>query len=276
MELVWNKLDSLTLCYGNTWDDVKTSVKAKVFGQMVLLGQDRIKHYKSDLYHDALWLENFMGPGQFDWVARESGTFIGASAAYCNLDDWDKPIKYRFEIIQEDLGKWTLTVYEASPYKPNSYEGEQLSIIGDNETGSPFQIEHETLPIKECSLATTAAGCIYHPAPVVIIPKQDLSETATHYYNYLGTEYVSSNPTPRNVNQTRKGKFNMDQILQELREKLDEANSARDEAYDAKSQIDDVVSELDEYIDSVDDLIANLENLPEVSVDLDVRVSFDS
>jgi hypothetical protein len=83
MERVWNLIDSKTICWGGEWDDYKSTIRSTVFGVMIELARDRVKHYVSDLYHDATWLtESLVGPMQFEWIARESGTFIGESANY--------------------------------------------------------------------------------------------------------------------------------------------------------------------------------------------------
>lgn len=358
MERVWNKIDSQTICWGGEWDDAKSTIKATVFAVMLKLSRDRVKHYISDLYHDATWLnEKLVGPMQFEWVARESGTFIGESANYHRIEDWHEAVKYRFEILVDEKSKWILHIYEAGPIVPEiprfceecgtriakyvdymqmwlcsdyctglvesrqgreTYteddQGNWLQVnvpdsipnwgteevfVGTQEMGAedpldvscigyktPSGIEHgsadhdkdncpvhgfkeivhSSLPLGLCVLATTAAGCIYHPA--TIRRETETIDDFITYGNYF--------PTLRNVNQTRKVKFNMDDILRELREKLDEANSARDEAYDAKSELDDAIGEFDNYIDEVETLINSLDDMPSISVDLDVRVSFES
>lgn len=353
--LVWNQIDSRNICYGGTWNDVQSTIRATVFAVMLELAQDRVKHYRSDLYHDAMWLaEQVTCPISFDWVVRESGTFIGDSAGYCKLNEWDKSVKYRFEILNEGSIKWKLNIHEATvlpvPVVPqnihfceqcgakdahyvNSLEiwvcsiacKEQFLNLREssmverfcNETPlpenvvtalvntdvnpinwTPEKVEeivnqydaenslnpyaemnavHEALPIGECELATTAAGCIYHSAPPI-----------SKFHTYTDEEKIAiaeaTFPTLRNdssITDTihkdgNRKVINMESILRELREKLDEANSARDEAYDAKSQLDDAISEFDEYIDEMDNLIGSLDNLPSISIDLDVRVEFDS
>lgn len=352
MNRVWNKIDSRTICWGGEWDDVKTTVRATVFAVMMELARDRVKHYVSDLYHDAVWLnESLTGQMQFDWVARESGTFIGESASNCKLGDWEKAIKYRFEIRVNEKNKWMLHMYEDSPLvsgsqgqivekfalpnvpdtvqsspgsalwlqNPDSVPnwGTEEVFVGTQEMGEddPLDVscigyktpsgiehgfedhdkdncpvhgsnlvEHVTLPVGLCELATTAAGCIYHPAPPISkfhsYSDEEKIAIAEATFPELIKNRVRENetfPTLRNDStQTIKGVFNMDDILRDLREKLDEANSARDEAYDAKTELDDAISEFDEYIDAVDNLISSLDDLPALSVDLDVRVSFES
>lgn len=215
-EVMWNKIDTRILVYGAEWDSCSSSIKAKIFGRMVKLAQDKVEYFTSDLYHDAIWLDKTLGgPCQFEWSTNQSGTHIGESVQQYVLPIYGSNVNiYRFEIVCEDNLKWVLNIYEA---------------------------------VKERKIEATE--------PVASIVE-------------------SVFPTLRNTNQIKEKC--MEEILSQLRDKLDEANSARDEAYDAKSDLDDAISEFDTYIDTVDDLISSLENLPEISVDLDFRVSFES
>lgn len=294
MYRVWNKIDSDNMVYGGTWGDVETSIQAKVFGHMLELAQGRLVSYRSDLYHDALWIDKIVtGPCQFDWVARESGTFIGDSVQHIKLDDWVDAVKYRFEIINED-GRWMLNIYQDVPLVSVStipldpYMGET-----DNVPDTVSWVDrHAALDISECDVAKAIEGCIFHPAPVGgwTVEEDPLDVSCIGYKTFGGIQHglgdqakdncpVHGNnfPTLRNEStQTGKVTINMDSILRELREKLDEANSARDEAYDAKNELDDAISEFDDYIDQVENLIGSLDDMPSLSVDLDLRVSFEA
>jgi len=109
---VWTKIDTRTLFHGGEWDDIATGLRAKTFEVMLELAE-RVKHYRSDLYHDAMWLEERLtGPMQYDWIARESGTFIGEVVAQIALSEWDGSVKYRFELLNDER-RWMLNVYEA-------------------------------------------------------------------------------------------------------------------------------------------------------------------
>lgn len=414
MERVWNKIDTQNLVYGGGWIDVKSSVRALLFGVMLGLAKDKVKSYRSDLYHDAQWInEKINGPMSFDWVVHEGGTYIGESAEYSRID-WDKSAKYRFEILIEGNSTWMLNIYEAVPIVPvilhsceecgiatgsnyvdhmgmwlcsdfctglvenrqyaNKSQGQIIekfaiedfalpnvpdsvpnwgteevfvgtqemgdddctgfldngSLQHDGDTCPTHEVErfcnenplpenvvealvntdvnpinwtpekvveivknfattiHEALPLEDCDVAETAAGCIYHPAPVKMYKAEDISvlgdsETFRpfNFHSYTEEEKreiaYANFPTLRNDSTiTQRKVINMESILNELREKLDEANTARDEAYDAKNELDDAISEFDNYIDEIDTLISNLDNLPSISVSLDFQVEFES
>lgn len=69
----------------------------------------------------------------------------------------------------------------------------------------------------------------------------------------------------------------MDQIIRDLRDKYEEASNSKDQLEEYQSNINDAVDELDTYMSDLDDLISNLDQLPEVSVYVDLdTVSFDS
>jgi hypothetical protein len=56
------------------FDQINNSVRALLFGEMVKRS-DRVEHYPSDLYHDALWIAtNVNGPATFYWAPRTWGT----------------------------------------------------------------------------------------------------------------------------------------------------------------------------------------------------------
>lgn len=110
--MVWNLLDERNLVY-SSFEEMESSIKAKVFGILVELSEGRIKDYRSDLWHDALWLnEAITGPMSFDWIVRDSGTFIGESAEQVDMSMWAGAIKYRFELVHND-SKWSVRIWEA-------------------------------------------------------------------------------------------------------------------------------------------------------------------
>ncbi len=62
----------------STWAADEASVKALLFGHLANRAQPVVEHYRSDLYHDAMWLhEQVSGPTSFEWSCRQSGTHIG-------------------------------------------------------------------------------------------------------------------------------------------------------------------------------------------------------
>lgn len=66
------------LLYDNTATGIESAV-AEVFGRLLNLGLPLLTHYHSDLYHDALWLqEHLKGPSMvFFFGIRPTGTSIG-------------------------------------------------------------------------------------------------------------------------------------------------------------------------------------------------------
>lgn len=69
-----------------SWEFPKdaASIRAVVFGHMVRLATPIVRHYVSDLYHDATWLtEHVTGDdARFLFAAREMGTTIGMEPEY--------------------------------------------------------------------------------------------------------------------------------------------------------------------------------------------------
>lgn len=138
---VWNKASTKVMVYGGDWNSAQTTVRSSVFAKMLELARDRVKFYVSDLYHDALWLnEEVHGPTTFEWVPRESGTHIGETAKIVKDDDWADSARYRFEIREDGNQKWVLDTWEL--------------------------VVHEGTPIEDCASAMTGPGCIYHPGPI--------------------------------------------------------------------------------------------------------------
>lgn len=56
-----------------------TRVRQLVFGFLIEFAQSVITAYRSDLYHDAMWLAEYMAGDEFTfwWSVDESGTSIG-------------------------------------------------------------------------------------------------------------------------------------------------------------------------------------------------------
>jgi hypothetical protein len=64
-----------------SWEDLHLSIKALLFGHMVKLATPVLQEYRSDLYHDALWLHTSVtGPIEFEWLIRPSGTNLQDAA----------------------------------------------------------------------------------------------------------------------------------------------------------------------------------------------------
>lgn len=71
-------MENLTLVSTNYLTEVSQS-RAASFGELVKLAIPHIKHYHSDLFHDAVWLENNMSGESFAfyWSVSDTGTSIG-------------------------------------------------------------------------------------------------------------------------------------------------------------------------------------------------------
>lgn len=255
-DLVWNKMETRNLCYGS-WDNSSSTIKAVTFGVLVELAEGRMENYRSDLWHDALWIDReITGPITFEWVLRDWGTHIGDAAATFNYGNFGgEAFKYRFELEDND-GKWNLTIYEGSPViEPvptvSQEEGEEvLRSLGIN-------------------------------VPDTVPQEQDVMETVPGYLESVFPLPVENIfPSHGNNNQLKKGNnvsYDLERLLDGLREKLDEANSTKDELEEKQGQIEDAVGELESYIDEMESVLSSLDSLPEVSIYVDLdTVSFDS
>lgn len=72
----------LRLGYESYKVELSESDCARAFGELLQLAEGTVKHFTSDLYHDAMWLhENLPGKHgtEFYYGVRESGTSIGWS-----------------------------------------------------------------------------------------------------------------------------------------------------------------------------------------------------
>lgn len=72
--------------YGwTTFEDGQRPIRALLFGEMVRRATPLMHQFQSDLFHDAVWLEDrLLGEQSFDWLVRPSGT---------NLSDEPDPAK---------------------------------------------------------------------------------------------------------------------------------------------------------------------------------------
>lgn len=283
---VWNKIDSTTMVYGGQWEDARSTIRAHVFGVMINLARDRVKNYKSDLYHDALWLSEWLiGPMRFDWIARESGTFIGAVVQHITDSEWEDTARYRFE-IREDNRSWKLNLYEAGPLSipvPNVPDTSTGVVVEEGavliETEKVERFCNEPLPENVVeALVNTSVNPINWTPPKVAEIVIDYESGMFHKTGAIpSVKGVGINPTPRNeVTNNNRKVINMDDIIRDLREKLAEASTARDDAQNAKYNLDEFISELEDYSNSVDELIDQLQDLPTVSVSFEVDLSFYS
>lgn len=235
--IVWNQMETRFVCYGN-WEMSHTTIKSKTFGVLVELSESRITNYRSDLWHDALWIDKFVtGPTTFEWVVRDYGTHIGEAAEVYDIERHGAAIKYRFELERSDLDKWELTIYEMDTVK---------------EINVP-----DTVP-QEQDVMEEVPGYLESVYPL------ELNDIFPIHGN-------------NSIKKGNKMNYGLDRLIDGLREKLDEANSTKDDLEEKQGQIEDAVNELESYIDDMERIIGSLDELPECSIYVDLdTVSFDS
>ena len=91
------------LCYENMFSN---AVRAHIFGELADLAAPTVKFYRSDLYHDAGWLNNHVnGPTTFFYGVRETGTHIGHDG---ELIAAHSTHVWQVDITVTDRGKWEL------------------------------------------------------------------------------------------------------------------------------------------------------------------------
>lgn len=87
-------------------EEINTSVKAILFGELVSLAAPIQEHYQSDLYHDALWVNEFVtGPCTFWFSVGPWGTSIDNSEA---LVAWRRENVWECSLTVSG-GEWWLT-----------------------------------------------------------------------------------------------------------------------------------------------------------------------
>lgn len=310
MSKVWELINTDTLVYGGTFEDQKTSICAKIFGTLIKLAEGRVEHYRGDLFHDALWLsENITGAMSFDWVARESGTFIGEVCLHVKDDEWANTARYRFSLRVEGNSKWVLETRQSvecpdlgakyrdkmqeefvlpdefHPYFSNEPLPESVMDAVENMDVNPINSTIDLLfqaPVPEQSWADRHAALDITECDVAFAVEGCIFHPAP--VNGWTNEHVTVQeiPTLRNDLTTEPSALirkenKMESIIRDLREKYEEASNSKDQLEEYQSNINDAVDQLEEYMSDLDSLIDSLDSLPEVSVycDLDT-VSFDS
>lgn len=234
---VWQFVDQKNLVYCDKWEDAASSVKAFVFEKMLTLGRDTIKHYNSDLYHDAVWLEkNLDGELNFEWIARESGTHIGDAAE--SLKDYNlgsSAIRYKFNVYH-DGHRWVLDTFIEAPKDECTSD-------------DPTNHQGDTCPV--------------HEDPGMVSPVDSVIDEIFGIGNFPTLKET----TIRKVNV-------MDSILRDLRDKLDEAVNVRDELEALQSDLNDQIDKANENIDAIESAIDALDiNLEDI--EFEANVSFD-
>lgn len=93
--------------YHDADDASHPSVCARIFAEMLSLALPTVKHYQSDLYHDALWLAKGMPTNEPWWFGiRESGTSIGTDHRLVSAYNAKT---YRMVVHRNERDAWVLT-----------------------------------------------------------------------------------------------------------------------------------------------------------------------
>ena len=103
-------IDNLRLVgFDDNPDPATLGVRQHIFGELIKLAQDKIKHYHSDLYHDVHWLDKyFTEPMTFYFGVDDCGTAIGT-----DKDLVLRMRKWTWEIsVILNHGSWWLTATE--------------------------------------------------------------------------------------------------------------------------------------------------------------------
>jgi len=94
------------------WEEQGDAIRAALFGELVKVGHDVVKHYHSDIYHDATWVQEYVdGPMTFYYAVRDTGTSIGTDLAL--VDRIAAAATYRVD-LSENRGRWTVTIREVN------------------------------------------------------------------------------------------------------------------------------------------------------------------
>lgn len=303
MDRIWNKMTTHNLCSGSNWSDCESTICSTVFGRMLDIAQDTLKAYRSDLFHDAIWLQaNLTGPMSFDWIVRDSGTHIGEVVQHINQDEWFNSAKYRFDIREEgSYGRWMLDIYEAVPMNNEpGIEDKDLKLIEDvldvscigyfdngslQHNGNNCPVHEEGGGLRKYALEPPMLYCNHDHVAVVdgvcecgtiVVPSvttwEPMEANVTIDKGFENNFPPLRNETIKNIREENK----MESIVQELREKMNEADMARDEAKERKYELGEVIQELTDYIDDMANLIDSLSELPSASVSINFDIEFES
>jgi hypothetical protein len=91
------------------------SIRALLFGAMLDKAEPIVQHYRSDLYHDALWIDKHVN-GEFTWywMLRKHGTHVGTdlsdAVAVFGRDDFN--VYYKVTLVRDRLARWNVIFEE--------------------------------------------------------------------------------------------------------------------------------------------------------------------
>jgi hypothetical protein len=95
------------------------SIRALLFGAMLDRAELIVQHYRSDLFHDALWIEKHV-TGEFSWywMLRKHGTHVGTdlSDALAVFGRDDVNIYFKVTLTRDRTTAWCVT-FETLPLK---------------------------------------------------------------------------------------------------------------------------------------------------------------
>lgn len=107
------RTEKVRLTGWGTFDELGRSIKALLFGEMVKRATPVVEQYHSDLFHDALWInETVTGPTTIDFLVRTSGTNTGLAGVVPNSAvigvEIGAPggVFYEIELVTEN-GMWS-------------------------------------------------------------------------------------------------------------------------------------------------------------------------
>lgn len=91
-------------------DELTTSVKAILFGEMVRKVSPHVNFYLSDYYHDVHWIdENIKAMATFYYGCRDTGTSLGTDR---DLVVANNKRAWKIDLIQDPKKAWQATFQE--------------------------------------------------------------------------------------------------------------------------------------------------------------------
>jgi hypothetical protein len=93
------------------------SIRALLFGAMLDRAEPIVQHYRSDLYHDALWINEFIhGEFTWYWMLRQHGTHVGTdlSEAVKVFGRNDYNVYFKVTLVRDRTANWNV-IFETLP-----------------------------------------------------------------------------------------------------------------------------------------------------------------
>lgn len=110
-------IETVTLTNGEFDNDGEArSLRALLFGAMLDRAESVVKHYRSDLFHDALWIEKYVASEMaWFWMVRTYGTHIGTDlgAAYTTWGKDADNVTYKVTLTKTRIS-WQVS-FEVMP-----------------------------------------------------------------------------------------------------------------------------------------------------------------